>query len=57
MANYVRDVVGTSSAEGVNTLGVSGPGGTHKYFFVYTDHSGEPDYNTFTQALQSFEAL
>lgn len=57
MANYVRNVVGTSSADGVNTLSVSGPSGTHRYFFVYTDHSGEPEYDTFTQALQSFQAL
>lgn len=57
MANYVRDVVGTSSAEGVNVLSVTGPSGTHKYFFVYTDHSGEPSYDTFTAALQSFQAL
>jgi hypothetical protein len=57
MANYVRNVVGTSSAEGVNTVSVAGPSGTHKYFFVYTDHSGEPNYDTFTAALQSFQAL
>jgi hypothetical protein len=57
MANYIRNVVGTSSAEGINTVNVAGPSGTHKYFFVYTDHSGEPNFDTFTQALQSFEAL
>jgi hypothetical protein len=57
MANYLRDVVGTSSAEGINSVSVAGPSGTHKYFFVYTDHSGEPEYDTLTQALQSFQAL
>lgn len=57
MANYLRDIVGTSSAEGINSVTVSGPSGSHKYFFVYTDHSGEPEYDTFTQALQSFQAL
>jgi hypothetical protein len=57
MGNYVRNVAGTSSAEGVNTVSVAGPSGTHKYFFVYTDHSGEPNFDTFTQALQSFQAL
>jgi hypothetical protein len=57
MANFVRDVVGTSSAEGVNTLSVAGPSGVHRYFFVYTDHSGEPEYDTLTAAIQSFQAL
>ncbi len=57
MANYLRDVVGTSSAQGINSVAVTGPGGTHKYFFVYTDHTGEPEYDTLTAALESFQAL
>lgn len=57
MANYMRNMVGTSSADGINSVTVSGPSGTHRYFFVYTDHSGEPEYDTFTQALESFQAL
>lgn len=57
-ANYQRDVVGTSSTQGVNSVTVSGPKtGKHTYFFVYTDNSAEPDYNIFIRALQSFQAI
>jgi hypothetical protein len=57
VANYERDVVGTSSPQEINTVTVTGPStGTHKYFFVYTDNSAEPDYTIFTDALQSFKA-
>ena len=56
LANYARDVVGTSSAEGINTVSVKGPSGTHSYFFVYTDNASSPDYSIFTSAVQSFAA-
>lgn len=56
-ANYERDVVGTSSPQGINTVTVTGPTkGTHAYFFTYTDNSDQPDYTIFTNALMSFKA-
>jgi hypothetical protein len=57
-ANDQRVVVGTSSAaEPVNTVTVTGAKGTHRYFFVYTDHSAQPKFEIFTAALASFNAL
>jgi len=53
--NYVRDVVGTSSLEGVNTVSLSTTtSGNHHFFFTYTDNSSSPDYTIFTNALKSF---
>lgn len=58
VANYERDVVGTSSASAINSVTVPGPNsGAHRYFFVYTDDSAEPNYSIFTNALNSFTAL
>lgn len=55
LANYERDVVGTSSAQGINTVTLTGPTtGTHKLFFAYTDNSATPDFTIFTDAVQSF---
>ena len=51
------NVVGTSSLEGINTLHVTGQmAGTHDYFFLYTDHNVRPNYEIFTQLLESFKA-
>jgi hypothetical protein len=53
--NYIRDVVGTSSAEGINTVTLtSATHGKHRLFFTYTDNSSSPDYAIFTHALTSF---
>jgi len=53
--NYIRDVVGTSSAEGINTVTLTGAThGRHRLFFTYTDNSPSPDYSIFTDALSSF---
>jgi len=55
-ANYQRDVVGTSSLEGVNTVTVHGTqAGSHNFFFTYTDNSASPDYTIITNALKSFK--
>lgn len=54
-ANYARNVVGTSSPDGVNTVRLSSAtNGQHTFFFAYTDNSATPDYNIFTDAINSF---
>lgn len=58
LGNYERDVVGTGSAEGINTVTVTGPKtGPHRFFFVYTDNSANPDYTLFQTILKSFRVL
>lgn len=54
--NKQRDVIGTSSKDGVNTVVLTGPtAGTHKYFFAYSNHNvANPDYSPFTAAINSF---
>jgi hypothetical protein len=55
LANYERDVVGTSSSAGINTVTLTGPAtGAHKLFFTYTDNGATPDFTIFTNAIQSF---
>ena len=55
VGNYERDVVGTGSAEGANAVTLTGPAtGNHRFFFVYTDNSANPDYTIFQSAIQSF---
>jgi hypothetical protein len=54
--NYERNVVGTISSNGVNSVQLTGPkSGTHTYFFTYTDHNINPDYTTLYNALSSFQ--
>lgn len=55
-SNQQRDVIGTSSTDGINTVIMVSPttGASHKFFFTYTDHNISPDYTVFAQALQSF---
>jgi hypothetical protein len=55
-ANQERDVIGTSSTDGVNTLILQSPskGTKHKFFFTYTNHSTNPDYTVFYNVLSSF---
>jgi hypothetical protein len=55
-ANQQRDVVGTSSTDGVNVVLLKSPGNgaMHKYFFTYTDYSINSDYTVFYNALNSF---
>lgn len=55
LGNYIRDVVGTGSTDGINTISLTGPTtGKHSLFFVYTDNTPQPNYNIFTTALSSF---
>lgn len=54
--NPVRDVIGTSSTDGVNTVVLrTSQGVSHKFFFTYTDAQLQPDYSVFYNALQSFQ--
>lgn len=49
--------VGTGSPDGINIVKVTGPTkGTHNYFFLYTDHNIQPNYNIFTDIVKSFRA-
>ncbi|HVX24285.1 MAG TPA: hypothetical protein VG992_03010 [Candidatus Saccharimonadales bacterium] len=54
--NTERDVIGTSSADGVNTVIMRSNDGTkHRFFFTYTDYQLNPDYTLFYNALRSFK--
>lgn len=55
LSNTARNVVGTSSTEGINSVSVKGPtNSSHKFFFTFTDHSLSSDYAPFYNALLSF---
>jgi hypothetical protein len=54
LSNIERNVVGTSSPGGINSVTVKGPSGSHKFFFTFTDHSLNSDYTPFYNALLSF---
>jgi hypothetical protein len=57
LPNYIREVAGTGSTEGINTVSIVGPtSGKHRYFFVYTDHTAESDFGIFTAIVNSFRA-
>ena len=56
VGNYERDVVAIGSAEGINTVTLTGPSGArHKILLVYTDNSPSPDYTLFASAVKSFQ--
>lgn len=54
-SNPERDVIGTSSTDGINTVILKSPTSDvkHKFFFTYTDNSINPDYTVFYNALES----
>lgn len=54
--NTERDVVGTSSTDGINSVVLKNTvtGVTHKFFFMYTDDSINPDYSVLYDTLESF---
>lgn len=54
--NKQRDIIGTSSLDGINTVILKGPtSGQHKYFFTYSNYNvANPDYSPFYDALRSF---
>jgi len=54
-ANSLRNLAGTGTPEAINSVQLKGgTTGVHHFFFVYTDHSAEPDYTVFTDVLNSF---
>jgi hypothetical protein len=57
LPSFAQNKVGTGTAGAVNATAVTGPTkGTHRYFFVYTDHNYQPDYQLFYNVLKSFQA-
>ena len=57
LPNVIDNKVGIGSLDGINVVAVKGPTkGTHKYFFVYNEHSIQPNYNILTNAITSFRA-
>lgn len=57
MSRVIDNEVGTGSTEGINTVTVAGPNQkTHKYFFLYTDHNNQSDYEILGNAVRSFKA-
>jgi hypothetical protein len=50
-----RDIIGTSSSDGINTVILkTTSGANHRFFFTYTDHQNSPDYTAFYNAMASF---
>lgn len=57
LPNINENQIGTGSPEGINVVSVTGPEkGAHKYFFLFTDHSIQPNYALFNEAISSFRA-
>lgn len=55
LSNYSVNAIGTGSTAGVNKVVLTGKTtGQHAFFFVYIDHTSEPDYSAFLNALTSF---
>ncbi len=53
--NYERDVVGTGSKAGINTLILRSPSlGAQQFFFTFTSYSVQPNFNVLYQVLNSF---
>lgn len=57
LPNPIDNEVGTGSPGSINSVTVEGlTKGKHKYFFLFTDHSAQPNYSIFIDALRSFKA-
>lgn len=55
MDNTGENIVGTSAPGSINKVELTNVGFTkHSFFFVYTDHNYNPDYNIFYSMLDSF---
>jgi hypothetical protein len=53
--NFERDVVGTASTEGLNTISLTGPTvGSHKIFMAYANNNVNPDFAALYTILESF---
>lgn len=56
LANYERDVIGTVSGDGINTVVLKAPNGaTHQLFFTFTERGVNGNYAPFYNALDSFK--
>lgn len=57
MSNTLRNVVGTGSKDGLNTVYVARQDSSvrHRYFFTFTENNEKPDYSIFIAALNSFK--
>lgn len=51
--NYVRNVVGISSAATPSAVKLTGVSGTHQLFITYTDSDATPNHAIFTAAVES----
>lgn len=57
LPNVVENQVGIGATGGVNQIVVTGETkGTHRYFFLYTDHNIQPNYTIPTDAMNTFRA-
>lgn len=57
LPNYLREVAGTGTdGPGGPNLQLQGSQGTHRYLFIYTDHTNQPDFMIFKNILSSFIA-
>lgn len=56
-SNQARDVIGTSSSDGINKIILKSPSTnrTFTYLFTYINHSINPDYSVFSNVLNSFK--
>lgn len=54
-ANFERDVVGTGSTNGINSVKLDSPTiGSHLFFFTLTDYGINPNYTVLYQVVNSF---
>lgn len=57
LPNYLREVVATGTDEGTGPgLLVPGSSGGHRYLFVYTDHTSQPNFMLLRDIVNSFSA-
>lgn len=57
LPQVVNNEIGTGSKDGVNAVVVEGATkGKHTYFFLFTDHSVQPNYSIFREIIRSFKA-
>ena len=53
--NYERDVVGTGSSVGINTIVLQSPTlGPQRFFFTFTTYSLQPNFSVLYQVINSF---
>ncbi len=56
MSRVIDNEVGTGSIGAINSITLTGPAkGAHKYFFLYTEHNIQPNYDILYNALRSFK--